>query len=48
MASTIVINILLIGISFINPYLSMILYLGFPIATFLVTSEPGSHRQEVK
>lgn len=48
MASTIVINILLIGISFINPYLSMILYLGFPIATFLVTSGPGSHRQEVK
>ncbi|WP_314737995.1 TMEM175 family protein [Limosilactobacillus urinaemulieris] len=48
MAGTIVVNILLIGISFINPYLSMILYLGFPIATFLVTSGPGSHRKEVK
>lgn len=48
MAGTIVVNILLIGISFINPYLSMILYLGFPIATFLVTLGPGSHRKEVK
>ena len=37
---TILFNLILIGLSFVNPYLSMFLYLGFPIVSFLVSMGP--------
>ncbi|WP_195923006.1 hypothetical protein [Lactobacillus crispatus] len=33
----IVFNLILIALSFVSPYLSMILYLGFPIVNFIVS-----------
>lgn len=39
-AVEIVFNLLLIALFFVNPYLSMILYLGFPIVSFIVSIIP--------